>query len=206
MILLHDICTYCCIGSPYQYYDYPSFFCLFSNYLPLLSKKYCLKYYCFHGSLHVRMFPRVRYSTKIKQYLEIGLTVNVTGRQGTFTPPRHQISPLVYSGIRVSPNLWYVYLSFLRRIWLNFMALVFFPGFLHSFHNFFSRISNFFRPEYHWRDLSSRNAHLVHQDWYRISFISYRTYGIEDCSSYYPFHWWGTRVCLHTLLMFSHNQ
>jgi hypothetical protein len=27
-----------------------------------------------------------------------------------------------------------------------------------------------FRPEYHWRDLSSRNAHLVHQNWYRISF------------------------------------
>jgi hypothetical protein len=27
-----------------------------------------------------------------------------------------------------------------------------------------------FRPEYHWRDLSSPNAHLVHQNWYRISF------------------------------------
>jgi hypothetical protein len=29
-----------------------------------------------------------------------------------------------------------------------------------------------FRPEYHWRDLISRNAHLVHQNWYRISFTS----------------------------------
>jgi hypothetical protein len=31
-------------------------------------------------------------------------------------------------------------------------------------------LSSFFRPEYHWRYLSSRNAHLVHQNWYRISF------------------------------------
>jgi hypothetical protein len=31
-----------------------------------------------------------------------------------------------------------------------------------------------FRPEYHWRDLSSRNAHLVHQNWYRISFAFYK--------------------------------
>jgi hypothetical protein len=39
---------------------------------------------------------------------------------------------------------------------------------LYSFHNF----SHFqlFWPEYHWRDLSSRNAHLVHQNRYRISF------------------------------------
>jgi hypothetical protein len=29
-----------------------------------------------------------------------------------------------------------------------------------------------FRPEHHWRDLISRNAHLVHQNWYRISFTS----------------------------------
>jgi hypothetical protein len=27
-----------------------------------------------------------------------------------------------------------------------------------------------FRPEYHWRDQSSRNVHMVHQNWYRISF------------------------------------
>jgi hypothetical protein len=27
-----------------------------------------------------------------------------------------------------------------------------------------------FRPEYHWRDLISRNAHLLHQNWYCISF------------------------------------
>jgi hypothetical protein len=32
--------------------------------------------------------------------------------------------------------------------------------------------SNFllFWPEYHWRDLSSRNVHLMHQHWFRISF------------------------------------
>ena len=40
----------------------------------------------------------------------------------------------------------------------------FFFGF-YSFHSFF-RISNFFWPKYHWRDLNS----LVHQNWYRISF------------------------------------
>jgi hypothetical protein len=33
--------------------------------------------------------------------------------------------------------------------------------------NFFFQL---FRPEYYWRDLSSRNAHLLHQNWYRISF------------------------------------
>jgi hypothetical protein len=27
-----------------------------------------------------------------------------------------------------------------------------------------------FQPQYHCRDLSSRNAHLVHENWYRISF------------------------------------
>jgi hypothetical protein len=27
-----------------------------------------------------------------------------------------------------------------------------------------------FWPEHHWRDFSSRNAHLVHQNWYRVSF------------------------------------
>jgi hypothetical protein len=36
----------------------------------------------------------------------------------------------------------------------------------------FTFISDFqlFRSEYHWRDFSSRNAHLVHQHWCRISF------------------------------------
>jgi hypothetical protein len=36
---------------------------------------------------------------------------------------------------------------------------------LYSFHNFFFRF-----PTYHWRDLISENVHLVHQNWYRISF------------------------------------
>jgi hypothetical protein len=39
---------------------------------------------------------------------------------------------------------------------------------LHSFHNFFFRISNFFDPST--TEESSRNVHLVHQNWYRISF------------------------------------
>jgi hypothetical protein len=32
------------------------------------------------------------------------------------------------------------------------------------------QFSQFIRPEHHWRDLICRNAHLVHQNWYRISF------------------------------------
>jgi hypothetical protein len=60
--------------------------------------------------------------------------------------------------------------SILRQIWLNFMAhylIVFGSNTLFIF--FFSDFQ-LFRPEYHWRDLSSRNAHLVHQNWYRTSF------------------------------------
>jgi hypothetical protein len=59
--------------------------------------------------------------------------------------------------------------SILRRIWLNFMAL--YLGFIGSF-TFFSGFPTF-RLEHHWRDLISRNAHLVHQNWYRISFTFY---------------------------------
>jgi hypothetical protein len=41
-----------------------------------------------------------------------------------------------------------------------------------QFYTVYTIFSDFqiFRPEYHWRDLSRRNAHLVHQNWYRISF------------------------------------
>jgi hypothetical protein len=40
------------------------------------------------------------------------------------------------------------------------------------------RIANFFGP-YHWRDLISRNAHLVHQNWYRISFTLIKIWLIQ---------------------------
>jgi hypothetical protein len=40
-----------------------------------------------------------------------------------------------------------------------------------SFH-IFSLNYQLFRPEHHWRDLSSRNVHLVHQNCSRISFTS----------------------------------
>jgi hypothetical protein len=43
-----------------------------------------------------------------------------------------------------------------------------FPLF-YSFHNFSEFL--LFRPEYHWQDLISQHAHLVHQNWYRISFV-----------------------------------
>jgi hypothetical protein len=55
--------------------------------------------------------------------------------------------------------------SIIRRIWLNFMALCF--GFHPTLFQFSLLFSDFqlFRPEHHWRNLSSRNAHLVHQNW-----------------------------------------
>jgi hypothetical protein len=59
--------------------------------------------------------------------------------------------------------------SILRLIWLNFMAQYLVFSALLQFLQFFGIPT--FRPEYHWRDLISRNAHLVHQNWYRISFI-----------------------------------
>jgi uncharacterized protein YqcC (DUF446 family) len=38
------------------------------------------------------------------------------------------------------------------------------------FHIFVFRISNFFQHEHHWRGLSSRNVHMMHQNCYRIRF------------------------------------
>jgi hypothetical protein len=77
--------------------------------------------------------------------------------------------------------------SVLRQIWLNSMALYlffcFFYLFLYTFHNSF-RDFQLFRPEYHWRDLSSRNPHLVHQNWYRTSF-TFQPLGRGLC-------WWTT--------------
>jgi hypothetical protein len=45
------------------------------------------------------------------------------------------------------------------------LCLVFIRLLFHIFSDF-----QLFRPEHHWRDLSSRNAHLVHQNWWRIYF------------------------------------
>jgi hypothetical protein len=55
--------------------------------------------------------------------------------------------------------------SILRRIWLNFMTLclVFIRQLFQFSQGFFSDFQ-LFRPEQHWSDLSSRNAHLVHQN------------------------------------------
>jgi hypothetical protein len=56
--------------------------------------------------------------------------------------------------------------SVLRWIWLNFMALsVVFIWRLFQFLHFVFSDFQLFRPEYHWIDLSSRNAHLVHKNW-----------------------------------------
>jgi hypothetical protein len=35
--------------------------------------------------------------------LEIGLTADVTGQHGMFTPPWHLIPPLIYTEVRVCP-------------------------------------------------------------------------------------------------------
>jgi hypothetical protein len=40
----------------------------------------------------------------------------------------------------------------------------------HSFHIFFPDFQ-LFQPEHHWKDLISRNAHLVHQSLYRIYIV-----------------------------------
>jgi hypothetical protein len=76
---------------------------------------------------------------------------------------RHQI----YISINYIRNIVLMHSSILRRIWLNFMAqyLVFFSALL-----YFSQFFGF--PTFSARvPLISRNAHLVHQNWYRISFI-----------------------------------
>jgi hypothetical protein len=63
----------------------------------------------------------------------------------------------------------------LRRICVNFMALslVFVDYF--KVVTFFFRISNFFSLSIT-GDLISRNVHLVHKNWYRINFTSYKPF------------------------------
>jgi hypothetical protein len=74
--------------------------------------------------------------------------------------------------------------SILRRILLNFMALRFvFIRQLLQFSHFFSDFQ-LFRPEHHWRDLSSQNAHLVHQNCLRISFTFVLVYMAYILPSY----------------------
>jgi hypothetical protein len=64
--------------------------------------------------------------------------------------------------------------SILRRIWHSICFLGFFR-LLYSFHNFF-RISKFFGPSTTEETFkSSRNAHLVYQNCYRISFTFWET-------------------------------
>jgi hypothetical protein len=60
--------------------------------------------------------------------------------------------------------------------------IICFFGSFYSFHNFSDL--QLFRPEYHWRDLISRDAHLVHWNWYRISFT------FEKFWNYQSNHWW----------------
>jgi hypothetical protein len=50
---------------------------------------------------------------------------------------------------------------------ISWHSICFFSAFV-QFSQFFSSDFQLFRPEYHWGDLSNRNAHLVHQTWYRI--------------------------------------
>jgi hypothetical protein len=54
------------------------------------------------------------------------------------------------------------------QIWLHFTALC--VGFFRDLYS--HNISDFqcFRPEHHWRDINDWNAHLVHQNCYRLNF------------------------------------
>jgi hypothetical protein len=53
----------------------------------------------------------------------------------------------------------------------NSLHFVWCFGSFNSFFFFFTIYSDFqLQPEHHWRDFISRNAHTVHQNWYRISF------------------------------------
>jgi hypothetical protein len=76
----------------------------------------------------------------------------------------------------------------LRRIRLNFMALWFFSSLL-QFSGIFSTDFQLFRSEHHWRDFIIRNAHLVHQNWYRVSF----TFTCKVLCLYIPhnYYFWG---------------
>ena len=55
------------------------------------------------------------------------------------------------------------------KFYLVFDGSIFFFSSFTVFAIYFSAFQ-LFRPEYHWRDLTSRNEHLVHQDWCRIGF------------------------------------
>jgi hypothetical protein len=69
--------------------------------------------------------------------------------------------------VGLSPSC--IALSFDRFGSISWHSIWVFFRLFYSFHNFSDFLH--FRSEYHWRDLISRNAHLVHQNWYRISFI-----------------------------------
>jgi hypothetical protein len=60
--------------------------------------------------------------------------------------------------------------NFYPTLITKFLPLIHFVSSALSVFTFFPPDFQLFRPKYHWRDLSSRNAHLVHQNWLLISF------------------------------------
>jgi hypothetical protein len=93
-----------------------------------------------------------------------------------------QNAHLVHQNSYIYLTLWFLHFRTSRLITvccLNVLISTLFPftdlaqfhfcPLLCNFHSFFPDFQ-LCRPEYHWKDLSSRNAHLVHQNWYRISF------------------------------------
>jgi hypothetical protein len=81
--------------------------------------------------------------------------INYTSVRGCYCKYKQSLSQLVNKWlITCNSNVFYSLLSFCELH-------------LTPFHD---TIFVFFWPEYHWRDLSSWNAHLVHQNWYCISF------------------------------------
>jgi hypothetical protein len=79
----------------------------------------------------------------------------------TVNSRKKQNSVMKWSQIRRRIELKYI-----RVIILRFESKYLYNIYLFGF-------PNFFRTDHHWRDLNSRNAHLVHQNWYCISLTLY---------------------------------
>jgi hypothetical protein len=118
-------------------------------------------------------------------------TADVADWQRIF-PPRHLTLPCICRRVRATQqSILYLLFGLWLRITHKFISkppscidllAISFGGFssisCHSIWVFFGSYTVFtifdgfstFWRECHWRDLISRNAHLVHQNWYRISF------------------------------------
>jgi hypothetical protein len=87
--------------------------------------------------------------------------------------------------------------SIIRQIWLHITELCL-GGVLSGLYSHNISDFHFFRPGHHWKDIICRNAHLVHQNWYRVSceFYCNMTKGVV-CNYIVREKWWSfTWQCL----------